>query len=63
MAEAVFTASQAADQTLTLVQPDAGGPFTYTYNVTGYSLQGLPIKGDSGETSDTNILIRLPTPS
>jgi hypothetical protein len=61
-AEALFTSSQIADQTLALVQPDTAGAFVYRYNVTGYSVQGLPIKGDSGESSDLNLIVRLPTP-
>jgi hypothetical protein len=60
-AEAVFTPSQTADQTLALVQPDAGGPFVYRYSVTGYSNQGLPIPGDSGESADLNLFVRMPT--
>jgi len=61
-AEALFTPSQAADQTLALVQPDAGGPFAYKYRVVGYSLAGLPVTGDSGTASDLNFLVRLPRP-
>ena len=61
-AEALFTPSQAADQTLALVQPDAGGPFTYKYRVVGYSLAGLPVPGDSGTTSEAIFLARLPRP-
>ena len=60
-AEAVFTPSQTADQTLALVQPDTGGPFVYQYQVTGYSNQGLPIAGDRGESADLNLFVRVPT--
>jgi hypothetical protein len=59
--EALFTPSQVADQTLTLVQPDGGGPFRYTYAVTGYTTAGLPVPGASGETGDVNLLIPLPS--
>jgi hypothetical protein len=61
-AEALFTASQVGDQLLTLVEPDGEDAFSYKFSVTGYSREGLPIQGDSGETSDANFLIRLPTP-
>jgi hypothetical protein len=60
-AEALFTPSQLADQTLTLVQPEEGGPFRYTYAITGYTSRGLPVTGDSGESGDPNLIVRLPS--
>lgn len=59
-AEALFTASQTADQMLTLVQPAEAGPFVYTYQVTGYNRQGIPIPGISGQESSLNLLVPLP---
>lgn len=61
-AEALFTAGQLSDQTLTLVQPDQGGPFTYSYAVTGYTKQGLPLVGQTGGSSSLNLLVPLPQP-
>ncbi|HSF43239.1 MAG TPA: hypothetical protein VLT87_25790 [Thermoanaerobaculia bacterium] len=61
-AEALFTAGQVIDQTLTLVQPDEGGTFTYSYSVTGYTRQGLPLAGQTGGSSSLNLLIPLPQP-
>lgn len=60
-AEALFTASQTADQTLTLVQPAEAGPFHYTYTITGYTRQGLPLAGVTAQESTLNLLIPSPT--
>ena len=61
-AEALFTPSQLADQTVALVQADTSTPFVYQYAVTGYTTQGLPVHGDSGQSSSPNLIVRLPTP-
>jgi hypothetical protein len=58
-AEALFTSSQIADQTLVLVQPGTG-PLTYSYQVTGYNRQGIPVKGTQGQDSSLNLLVPLP---
>lgn len=61
-AEALFTPSQINDQTLTLVQPGGAEPLTYSYKVTGYNRQGLPVPGVSGQDTSLNLLVPLPTP-
>jgi hypothetical protein len=58
-AEVIFTPSQTADQRVTLVSPDAM-PWHYQYSVTGYSAKGLPKAGDSGDSGDAQLLVRLP---
>jgi hypothetical protein len=61
-AEALFTPTATADQTLTLVQPGEAGPLRYTYNVTGFNRQGIPVHGVAGEDTSMNLLVPLPTP-
>jgi len=61
-AEALFTPSQLADQNVALVQADTSIPFVYQYTVTGYTPQGLPVRGDSGQSNSPNLIVRLPTP-
>lgn len=58
----IFTPSQYQEQTVSLVQPHEGDVFTYSYEVTGYNIQGEVLPGDSGETSDSNLFVRMPTP-
>ena len=56
----IFTPSQAAERIISLVQPDSGGMFTYTYNVTGYNLRGEVVPGVSAQTSDTTMFVKVP---
>lgn len=58
----IFTPSQNQEQTASLVQPHEGDVFTYSYEVTGYNIQGEVLPGDSGETSESNLFVRMPTP-
>jgi hypothetical protein len=59
-AEALFTPTAVADQTLTLVQPGEAGPMRYRYQVTGFNRQGIPVPGVAGEDTSLNLLIPLP---
>jgi hypothetical protein len=59
----IFSPSQHREQTVSLVQPHEGDVFTYSYKVTGYNIQGEALPGDSGESSDTTLFIRMPAPS
>ena len=58
-AEALFRASATAPQRLALVQP-GDGAFAYHYEVEGYTPQGLPRAGQSGNTSDNPLIVGLP---
>ena len=58
-AEALFTPTQFADQTLVLVQPGTG-LLTYSYRVMGYNRQGIPVTGISGLETSLNLLVPLP---
>ena len=60
-AEALFTPSSTADQTLVLVQPGGAGPLRYTYSVTGYDHRGIPVQGVSGEDTSLNLIVAAPT--
>ncbi len=60
ISEVLFTSSQINDRTLIVVQPDVDAPFNYHYRITGYSRSGLPIDGQSGDSSDINLMIPLP---
>ncbi len=60
-ASVLFTPSQTDDKMPALVQPGDGGTFTYSYKVTGYTTQGLPIEGDSGTSSGPTLIVKIPT--
>ena len=60
LAEALFTASQTGDQFVTIVEPPSPNPFVYQYSITGYTPQGIPVRGDAGQSSDPNLVVRLP---
>jgi hypothetical protein len=60
VAEAVFTPSAVADQSLMLLQPDDGA-WSYNYAITGYTERGVPRDGDTGVTSAQKFLVKLPT--
>jgi hypothetical protein len=60
VAEAIFTPTATADQKLMIVQPDGTGPWMYNYAVTGYTARGIPRPGDTGQASDSSLLVRLP---
>ncbi len=57
---ALFTPSQMDDKTVSLVQPDGGGTFVYSYRVTGYTQQGIPVPGDSGQSSEKILIVGSP---
>ncbi|HSR51440.1 MAG TPA: hypothetical protein VLV83_11470 [Acidobacteriota bacterium] len=57
---AIFTPTQSQDQTLSLVAAEASGSFPYSFQVTGYDLQGHPVEGDSGDSSDDTLLVNAP---
>ncbi len=59
-AEVLFTPSQTGEQMVALVQPIEGNTFTYHYDVTGFNARGIPVPGDTGESSDQVLLIGLP---
>ena len=61
-AEALFTPSATADQTLILVQPGGAEPLRYAYRITGYNGRGIPVPGASGEDTSLNLLVPMPTP-
>jgi hypothetical protein len=59
--EALFTASSTDDRAVVLVQPDGtGGPFSYHWEVEGYSQAGLPVPGRSGDSADPTLVVPLP---
>jgi hypothetical protein len=60
-AEAIFTPSANSDQHITLAQPDPAQPWAYDYAITGYTLRGVPRTGDNGHSSETTLLISLPS--
>jgi hypothetical protein len=57
--QAIFTPSQAADQTVWLVQPTEG-QFRYRASVTAYALDGAPVHGPEKEVSDSTLIVQLP---
>lgn len=59
-AEALFTTSNTAEQTLTLVQPGTG-PLLYSYEVIGYNPNGIPRNGASGQDTSLNLIVPMPT--
>ncbi|NEP17056.1 MAG: hypothetical protein F6J97_09125, partial [Leptolyngbya sp. SIO4C1] len=59
---AIFTPSQADMKTVTLIRPETAEPFTYRYTVTGYDLNGNAVAGESGETSDLTLFVKVPSP-
>jgi len=61
VAEAVFTPSATAEQSVLLLQPDDGAAWAYNYAVTGYTALGVPRAGVSGVTSAQKFLVQLPT--
>jgi hypothetical protein len=59
-AEAIFSVSAAGDQHVTLAQPDTSKPWSYSYQVTGYTTRGVPRPGDTGTSSEATLLVSLP---
>jgi hypothetical protein len=62
VAEALFSPSTLAPQTVLLVQPDTTKPWSYHYQVIGYTALGVPRGGGPQLASDTNLLVQLPKP-
>lgn len=58
--EAFFTGATTGSATVTLVQPTPG-PFSYSYEVVGYTTAGLPLQGAQGTTADAHLVVPLPT--
>ena len=58
----LFIPSQATDRTVYLVQADKNVPFSYTYQITGYTLRGQPIAGDSPTTANTSLAVKMHLP-
>ena len=59
--DVLFLSGQTADRVLTLVQPTTADPFSYHWEVEGYTAQGLPRAGATGTGSDTTLIVGLPT--
>lgn len=59
--EVLFSSNQTQDRMVALVQPDEGGPFSYEYQVTGYTVQGVPVPGANGSSSEPSLLVALPS--
>jgi len=57
---ALFTPSQMDDKAVALVQPSKGSVFAYDFKVTGYTTNGVPVAGDTGQSSDGTLIIRAP---
>jgi hypothetical protein len=60
-ASVLFTPSQINDRTVYLVQADKSVAFSYTYQVTGYTLRGQPITGDSATTTSSSLVVKMPS--
>ncbi|MEM8808937.1 MAG: hypothetical protein AAGF01_23205 [Cyanobacteria bacterium P01_G01_bin.38] len=58
----IFTPSQTDQKTVTLIRPEDADPFAYQYQITGYDLNGEEIAGESGETSDLTLFVKVPNP-
>lgn len=58
-AEVLFTPSDAGAKTVALVQPGQG-VFQYSYEVEGYTSDGLPKPGASGQSADLTLILALP---
>jgi len=56
----IFTPSQLETKTVTLIQPEGVDQFTYQYEVKGYTLNGDVVAGESGESSDFTLLVKVP---
>jgi hypothetical protein len=61
VAEAIFTPTAVGPKVATLVQPDTSVPWSYHYQVIGYTALGVPRGGEPRVASDSNLLIQLPT--
>ncbi|MDQ6948347.1 MAG: hypothetical protein M3256_19315 [Actinomycetota bacterium] len=59
-AEAIFTPSSTGGQKLMIAQPDGTGPWSYHYAVTGYTTHGVPRAGETGSSSEADLLVRCP---
>jgi hypothetical protein len=61
-ASVLFTPSQLEEKTVVLVQPPSagGGPFTYSFTVTGYNNLGQPVPGQTGQQSGPALIVPMP---
>jgi hypothetical protein len=59
--DTLFLPGATADRTITLVQPDGAGPFSYSWEVEGYTTLGLPRPGASGTSAASPLVVGLPS--